>query len=261
MISKSEFLNRVHGSIFPLLKKMEQERVAVLKKWVVGMIVLDIVLTAAAGIGIGLMSEWNFVLIITIVLPLGIAAYKSNVFSHQLKEKFIPLLYSLINLKNKTQGHETRWIDFEALLNKGLFGSNSHLWGYDDHFCAQDNSFFVEEIKAIEGSGRNRTVVFDGFVFEMPTNVKLKQKILILQKLNLLSPKRFKPKKSLGYQEMTMNDAVFDERFQVYTKDENETKCVLNKMLLRHILSLHDIYPKAIINLFNFVLCNMVFSN
>ena len=114
MISKSEFLNRVHGSVFPLLKKVEQERIATLKKWGVGMVILSIVFTGAVyyilsyyGIDFEKMMKrdnyWLIVPILTFLIPLLLGAGKIDTFSYQLKEKFIPLLYDLIDLKQKKQ--------------------------------------------------------------------------------------------------------------------------------------------------------------
>lgn len=270
MISKSEFLNRVHGSVFPLLKKVDQERIATLKKWGIGMVILAFALTAAVCYGIGFErmtvkdNYWVYIPILTFLIPLLLGVGKIDTFSYQLKEKFIPLLYDLIDLKKKAQERKTTQTDveeeaekevmeetekFEDLQKKGLFPSDSYLGGYDDDFFAKDNSFFVSEIKAEKSSGRSSTTVFDGFIFKMPTNVKIDKKILILQKINFLSSKKFKPKKSSEYREITTNDALFDNRFRVYAENETEAKAVLNKMFMHQILSLRNIYPKAVINL------------
>ena len=273
MISKSEFLNRVHGSIFPLLKKSETERRAIFQKWAIGMVILSIVLTVLACYilsyyGIVLEramqkgSYWGVIPIFTAMFPIVIGDLKLKEFSCKLKEKLIPVLYDLVELKKKEKTTPVKKVSFEEeieecskeigfdeFLDKGLFPTDSYLDGFDDVFFTKDNSFSVREINVKTGHGRNATQVFMGGVFETNSDVKIGGKILILQKLKMLSSKRFKPKKSLNYQKMEINDAMFDNHFQVYAENEMDVKSVLNKMFLRKILSLRDIYPKAIINL------------
>lgn len=272
MISKSEFLNRVHGSVFPLLRKVEQERVTMIKKWGIGMFIVAVILTIIACYGLGFEkmtqkdSYWILVPVATFIIPLLIGGNKLDVFSYQLKQKFIPTLYDLVELKKKEEEQkipdkkgdveeeaEEEAIEqvsgFRELLNKGLFPSNSYLGGYDDDFSAKDYSFGIKEMKASIGHGKGERTVFEGFVFESNLDIKIGGEILVLQKLNFMSAKKFKPKKSLGYQKFSANDAVFDNHFQVYAKNEIDVKSRLNKIFLRQIMSLHDIYPKAIINL------------
>ena len=269
MISKSEFLNRIHGGIFPLLKKVDQERSAMIRKWGIGMVIVAVILTVVVShlIGFDKMKQkdsyWGYIPVITFIIPLLIGASKIDVFSYQLKQKFIPILYDIVELKKKekTSNKENNFekeaeeevmeqvSSFRELLNKGLFPSNSRWDGYDDDFFAKDNSFCIREMKASIGGGKGKHKVFEGFVFTTNLDIKMRRKILILQKVNFMSSKKFKPQKSLGYKNISTNDAVFDNRFKVYAQNEIDVKSILNKIFLRQIMSLRDLYPKAVINL------------
>ncbi len=273
MISKSEFLNRVHGSVFVLLKKQDQERISMLKKWCVGMIVLSIVLTVAVyyvfsyyGIDFkGIMKNkyWGMIPILTIAIPIIFGDGKLKDFSHKIKKKIIPVLYDLVELKAKQETDENQKENieeteeepieqisgFEELLNKGLFPSGSYINGYDDEFSTKDNSVNIEEIQVSKGSGKNQSTVFNGFVMRLNSNIKANGKILILQKVNFMSPKHFKPSKEQNYQKFQTDDLTFNKIFRTYTENNIDGKVILNKILLRQILSLRDIYPKAVINI------------
>jgi hypothetical protein len=276
MISKSEFLNRVHGSVFLLLKKQEQERISVLKKWGIGMVILAIALTLVAFYLTGVErmmrkdTYWFLIPCATLIIPITIGQLKLTAFSDELKKKFIPILFDIFRLNlDEKEGGGLYWKgcikdvlnepinpEFSKIVKKfitwvkaNLFTDNLTHFSYDSCFSDSEHSFSISEIKLKKGSGRSETKIFEGFVFEMNSKMELSKKILILQKLFFMNAKYFTPKKESDYEEILTEDVAFGKVFRTYIEDDKDAENVLNKPFLQKVLSLRDIYPKAVINI------------
>ncbi len=296
MISKSEFLNRVHGSVFPLLRQLEQERISMVIKWGIGKFILVILSIPLAYFIAGLSNhteeERNALIFVISFFVWGILwilnHYFVKKFSNRLKQKVSACLFNSLGLKyiqqdelkeqnaflfelsavpvgdspyaeelrksvhKSTNKEDEGFSDIviskiEKLNDKGLFPPAICSMSYDDCFTNED--FFVSEIELIQGNGQTQSKVFEGFIMELNTNIQIKSKILILQKVNFMSPKNFKPSEEQNYRELQTDDAMFDKIFHTYTENEINAKSILNKIFLKKILSLRDLYPKSIINL------------
>lgn len=265
MISKSEFLNRVHGSVFVYLKRLEQKRQHAIKKWLIGMLILAVILTTIACytiyhyIGYEMMlivKNWVIVPVMTFTFPLIIGWVQLP----HLNEECISLLYDLVGLKEEItfqKPYDCEEIE-KKLQYKGLIPCSRSLLGskflLDPKFISsKDNSFVYttahSNVKSVLDTFCLNEINFDGILFEMNTKTNLNKKILIVQKLSFWSTARFRISKKTEYKKISTGDICFDNYFQVYAENETEAKIMLNKMFLKKIMSLRDIYPKTIINL------------
>lgn len=277
MISKSEFLSQVHGNVFHLLKKDEEERQKNMKTY--GLFLPLVSLACIAGLIWGTdiqknITQFEHLYVLGVFLslvPFLMGIGKIMNCSVALKKKITPLLLDLLGLKeilapcemssNKPQelksfspqGTNIPQDLFDKHLSQKIaywkkeefISKKINVIDADDCFQEKRGRFQVFELSLGHQERRDVNEIFEGFSLEFNTKIKGESKILIFQNLPFFSKRKITPKKS---KKIRLNQRDFDKVFTVYTANESQAKAVLTPAFLNKILSIKKMYPKDILN-------------
>lgn len=126
----------------------------------------------------------------------------------------------------------------EALLKKeDRYKSEDYMYGLIDAYPFRSADLWLQDVR---NSGKNSTTVtmFKGKYIEVFMNTGVSSPICI---------KAFKKGKhlsKLGFMKIEVNNFTFNKTFDLYVKDENESREVMSDYFMDKLLALHKKYPK-----------------
>ena len=287
MISKSEFLSQVHGNVFHLLKKDEEERQKNMK--IYGLLLPLISLGCIAGLIWGTDIQKNitqfehfYVLgAFLSLVPFLVGIGKIMNCSVALKKKIKPLLLDLLGLKeilvpcemssnkpqelkpfspqgtNIPQARRPQTDSAQDLFDKHLSQKIAH-WKKEEFIskkinvidaddCFQEKRGRFQVFELSLGHQGRRDVNEIFEGFSLEFNTKIKLESKILIFQNLPF---FSGKKITPKKskKIRLNQRDFEKVFTVYATNESQAKVVLTPAFLNKILSIKKMYPKGILN-------------
>lgn len=230
------------GEIEPELRKLEGERKIAMRRsqalWigVFGIVIVEVILTALISGGRGFIPE-EHVLLITVVggailgyLPLQFVAGKT-------KQRLITTLCAPMGVTFNSKPGEPDV--FGQLLQLNLLPHPDDK-SFEDMFQGRRGAsdFMLCEATLTRGSGKNRSVVFRGQIFNIAFPQRFLGTTVVLRDGGWFN--RFVCPK--GLERVGLEDPHFEKIFEVFGDDQVEARAILTPVFMEQLVALETAY-------------------
>lgn len=243
---KKNFVQLYRNGLVEKLAVFEQERKDVLLKCILysilclGLLIFDMYYTANSEKLFPLLSIkaqdyiGGFFYLITILIGF-IPSTMAKSFENRIKEKTMPLILECLD--------SFKW-DCSEVINDE-FINDFHLFKFfntretDDNFAGLYKGVKIEisetELSEVHGSGKSRTCYtrFKGVLISLKVDKEYKGTTFILQK-DIVGFAR----KMSNLQEVNLEDIEFEKKFNVYSDDQIEARCLLTTSFIERFKNL-----------------------
>ena len=227
---RNEFFKTFTNKIVPIVQQYEKERKITLTITLV--IAIPLVILALGLIYITFTQSFSDDMIkldiFCCTLPFLVYHFFKKDFENKIKSKVMPNVCKCYN--NLT------WNEGGYQNNSTLFSASNLVYNfdkevYDDVFIGKHKNvkFDIVETKLTKGSGREKETVFKGVIIVLDMNKNFKGNTIIRPD-TILHKSPF-----ANLRHTTLEDVVFEKKFDVYTDDEVEARYLITTAFMERL--------------------------